>query len=147
VTEGGLELPLVASPAQVAQLLESVSEMAAALDPDGLLLSPGRDDRRAHPVRVDQVLSRVRVVVQRGTSAGSSASRMGLDLPVDGGTVAREVVSPKMRAERIRMVRMTLATAPSGSPDSMNAPEGRPDVPAAARFGDCERNSRHCADW
>jgi len=74
VTEGGLELPLVASTAQVARLLESVSEMAAGVDPDGLLLSLGRADRRAHPVRIDQVLSRVRVVVQRGTSAEGHAS-------------------------------------------------------------------------
>lgn len=74
VTEGGLELPLVASSAQVAQLLESVSEMAAGLDPDGLLPSLGRADRRAHPVRTDQLLSRVRVVVQRGTSAEGQAS-------------------------------------------------------------------------
>lgn len=74
VTEGGLELPLVASSAQVAQLLESVSEMAAGLDPDGLLLSLGRANRRAHPVRMDQVLSRVRVVVQRGTSTKGDAS-------------------------------------------------------------------------
>ena len=36
VTEGGLELPLVASPAQIARLLESVSEMAAGVDRDGL---------------------------------------------------------------------------------------------------------------
>ena len=74
VTEGGLELPLVASPAQVGQLLESVSEMAAGLDPEGLLVSLARADRRAHPVRMDQVLSRVRVVVQRGTSAEGDAS-------------------------------------------------------------------------
>ena len=74
VTEGGLELPLVASPAQVARLLESVSEMAAGVDPDGLLLSHGRADRRPHPVRMDQVLSRVRVVVQRGTSTEGDAS-------------------------------------------------------------------------
>ena len=74
VTEGGLELPLVASPAQVARLLESVSEMAAGLDPDGLLLSHGIADRRPHPVRTDQVLSRVRVVVQRGTSTEGHAS-------------------------------------------------------------------------
>jgi hypothetical protein len=74
VTEGGLELPLVASPVQVAQLLESVSEMAAGVDCDGLLLSPGLADRRAHPVRMDQVLSRVRVVVQRSTSTEGHAS-------------------------------------------------------------------------
>ncbi len=74
VTEGGLELPLVASSAQVALLLESVSEMAAGLDPDGLQLSHGKADRRPHPVRMDQVLSRVRVVVQRGTSTEGVAS-------------------------------------------------------------------------
>ncbi len=74
VTEGGLELPLVASSAQVSRLLESVSEMAAGLDPDGLLQSLGRADRRAHPVRMDQVLSRVRVVVYRGTGAEGHAS-------------------------------------------------------------------------
>jgi hypothetical protein len=75
VTEGGLELPLVASSAQVARLLESVSEMAAGLDPDGLLLSTGgRADRRSHAVRSEQVLSRVRVVVQRGTSTEGVAS-------------------------------------------------------------------------
>ena len=40
VTEGGLELPLVASPVQVARLLDIVSEMAAGVDRDGPLLSP-----------------------------------------------------------------------------------------------------------
>jgi hypothetical protein len=73
-TKGGLELPLVASPAQVARLLESVSEMAAGVGRDGLFLSPGTADRRPHPVRTDQVLSRVRVVVQRDTSFESDAS-------------------------------------------------------------------------
>ena len=74
VTEGGLELPLVASPMQVARLLESVSEMAAGVDDVGLLRSPGTADRRPHLVRTDQVLSRVRVVVQRDTNIESDAS-------------------------------------------------------------------------
>jgi hypothetical protein len=74
VTEGGLELRLMASPAQVARLLESVSEMAAGVDRDGPLPSHGPADRRPHPVRTDQILSRVRVVVQRGTSTEGDAS-------------------------------------------------------------------------
>ena len=73
-TEGGLELPLVAPPVQIARLLDSVSEMAAGVDRDGLLLCPGLADRRPHPVRTDQILSRVRVVVQRGTSTEGDAS-------------------------------------------------------------------------
>jgi hypothetical protein len=73
-TEGGLELPLVASPEQIARLLESVSEMAAGIENDGLLLSPGTAGRGPRPVRTDQVLSRVRVIVQRGTSAEGQAS-------------------------------------------------------------------------
>jgi hypothetical protein len=74
VTEGGLELPLMASPSQVDRLLESVSEMAAGVDRDGLLRSPGTADRRPQPVRTVLVLGRVRVIVRRGTSAEGQAS-------------------------------------------------------------------------
>jgi hypothetical protein len=74
VTEGGLELPLVASPVKIARLLENVSEMAAGVDRDGLLQNPGLAGRRPRPVRTDQVLSRVRVIVQRGTSTKGQAS-------------------------------------------------------------------------
>jgi hypothetical protein len=95
VTEAGLELPLVASPAQIARLLESVSEMAAGVDRDGLLPSHGIADRRPHSVRTHQVLSRVRVVVQRGASTEGVSSRTGLDLSTDGGTVVREIVGPE----------------------------------------------------
>ena len=74
VTEGGLELPLVASPMQVVRLLGSVSEMAAGVDGHELLQIRGAADQRPHPVRTDQILSRVRVVVQRHESFESTAS-------------------------------------------------------------------------
>jgi hypothetical protein len=59
---------------QVVRLLEGVSEMAAGVDRDGLLPNSGTADRRHHPVRTDQVLGRVRVVVQRTTSREGAAS-------------------------------------------------------------------------
>jgi hypothetical protein len=65
ITQGGLELPLVDSPGRVAGLLEAVSEMAADIDRDGPMLGPSTADRRPHPVRTNQVLDRVRVVVRR----------------------------------------------------------------------------------
>jgi hypothetical protein len=65
ITQGGLELPLVDSPGQVARLLEAVSEMAADIDRDGPMMSPSIANRRPHPVRTNQVLDRVRVVVRR----------------------------------------------------------------------------------
>ncbi len=68
VTGGGLELPLVESPRQAARLLEVVAEMAA--DTGGDRPSRSRDiaARRPGPVRVGQMLDRVRVIVRRGTS-------------------------------------------------------------------------------
>jgi hypothetical protein len=66
VTEGGLELPLVASPAQVARLLDSAREGGSGNDRDGLLPSPTKDNQRevARRVRADQLLGRVRVVIR-----------------------------------------------------------------------------------
>ncbi len=64
VTRGGLELPLVESPSQTARLLEVVSEMAADADRASSLENRYFADRRPRPVRTDQVLDRVRVVVQ-----------------------------------------------------------------------------------
>jgi len=64
-TEGGLELPLKASPVQAARLLESVVKMASGDDRDERPLDSNcADPRVPHLVRRDQVLSRVRVVVR-----------------------------------------------------------------------------------
>jgi hypothetical protein len=68
ITEGGLELPLVVPPGQVARLLECVSEMAAGINQDGPLQAPFIANQRPRPVRTQRVLQRVRVVVHRGTS-------------------------------------------------------------------------------
>ena len=74
VTEGGLELPLVESPGQVARLLECVSEMAAGIEEGG----PSRDriiaDQRPYAVPMHRVLQRVRIVVRRGISTEGDAA-------------------------------------------------------------------------
>lgn len=76
VTEGGLELPLVASPVQVARLLDSAREGGSGGDRDGPLPSSpdGRRGGAPRRVRADQLLRRVRLVVRLGTSIGGDAS-------------------------------------------------------------------------
>lgn len=76
VTEGGLELPLVASPPQVARLLHSASETGHPDECDGRPVSSPNGGRLGarHRVRTDQILSRVRVVIRPGTSAEWDAS-------------------------------------------------------------------------
>jgi hypothetical protein len=74
-TEGGLELPLMASPAQVARLLTSVVEMATVDNGDGLpLCSKPADWRVPHPIPPAQVLRRVRVVIRPMASSEGGAS-------------------------------------------------------------------------
>jgi hypothetical protein len=74
ITQAGLELPLVESPDQVDCLLEVVSEMAANTKRGTGMQGPTVGDRRPHPVRVEQVFDRVRVVVQRrSTTSGDAA--------------------------------------------------------------------------
>jgi hypothetical protein len=72
---------------------------------------------------------------------------MELDLPTDGGTVAREVIGPETWAELMGMAHTTLATAPSGSPDSRNASSSPKVAQAVARFVDYRRSLRRCVDW
>lgn len=74
ITQGGLELPLVDSPGQVAHLLQTVSEMAADIDRGGPKMGPTTADQRPHPVPTDQVLDRVRVVVRRHESTNGDAA-------------------------------------------------------------------------
>ena len=63
VTQGGLELPLVESPGQVARLLEVVSEMAADTDRDRPLMS-----RLTSPIGDLAQFERIRCLTACGSS-------------------------------------------------------------------------------
>lgn len=71
---------------------------------------------------------------------------MELNLPTDGGIVTGEVVDPETWAERIGMVRTTLATAQSGSRDSKNARKRRKVAQAVAKYVAYRRSLRLCVD-
>jgi hypothetical protein len=124
-TQGGLELPLVASPAQVAQLLNTVSEMGAEDDPGGHRLSSRSTGRQggAHQVRTDQVFGRVRVGFGGARPPrGLSRERFKFHQP-PVGTGAKGAVSPEPSKEQVRTVPTMPATVPNGSPDSRTAPQ------------------------
>lgn len=74
ITQGGLELPLVDSPGQVAHLLQTVTEMASDIARGGPKMRPTTADQRPHPVPTGQVLDRVRVVVRWSESTNGDAA-------------------------------------------------------------------------
>jgi hypothetical protein len=76
VTASGFEVPLVASPAQTARLLSSSGGTVATVRlGNGEAGDPGgRRVRRPHPVPVDQLLSRTRLVSRFGTPLGGGAA-------------------------------------------------------------------------
>jgi hypothetical protein len=76
ITEADLELPLVASPMQVARLKDGVRQVAFGDANKGLpMATPSSGQREGPPpIPTDQVLSRVRVVIRRSTRTEGDAS-------------------------------------------------------------------------
>lgn len=76
MTEGGLELPLVASPMQVARLRDAVRRVAFGDANKALPMAAPSSGQRGGPppVPTEQVLSRVRIVIRPSTCTGGEAS-------------------------------------------------------------------------